>query len=324
MTVNVLVTGVGQTIGLGILKALACSGLDYRVWVTDCNPLAVGLHMMDQGSLLPSVTTSPHQYLQALAQLCRQAKIAIILPGSEPELQVLCKVASDFQRETDTFIMTGCAKAVLGAMDKWQTFQFLTSQGFPVPHTILPTPANLEPFAQEQGFPLIVKPRRGSASRGVYLVENPEQLRFYALSQPGVIVQEYIGPMAEEYTAGVFLPSPGHSHGCIVLQRELVAGVTFRAEVAEAEDVRAYTCKIGEKTGLTGPCNVQFRRAARGPVVLEINPRFSSSVSIRAHFGFNEPAMAIQHFILQEELAPPRISRGIALRYWEEKYVPQE
>ena len=34
----------------------------------------------------------------------------------------------------------------------------------------------------------------------------------------------------------------------------------------------------------------------KGPIPFEINARFSGTTAIRAHFGFNEPELAIQSY----------------------------
>ena len=67
-----------------------------------------------------------------------------------------------------------------------------------------------------------------------------------------------------------------------------------------------------------GPTNFQFRRGADGPKLLEINPRISSSTSIRTAFGYNESAMALDYFLNRRDPVQPRIRRGRAVRYTDE------
>jgi carbamoyl-phosphate synthase large subunit len=55
--------------------------------------------------------------------------------------------------------------------------------------------------------------------------------------------------------------------------------------------------------------------------VFEINPRFSSTTVIRAHFGFNEPEMCLRELVLGEQLRTPVTRQGFALRYWDEVYL---
>jgi carbamoyl-phosphate synthase large subunit len=68
-----------------------------------------------------------------------------------------------------------------------------------------------------------------------------------------------------------------------------------------------------------GPTNFQFRRCLDGPTLLEINPRISSSTSIRMAFGYNESAMALDFFLDHRNPVQPPIRRGRAVRYIDER-----
>ena len=47
----------------------------------------------------------------------------------------------------------------------------------------------------------------------------------------------------------------------------------------------------------------------------------SHFVAVRAHFGFNEPEMALRSFFYGEALPAPKVFSGVALRYHEEVFV---
>ena len=42
---------------------------------------------------------------------------------------------------------------------------------------------------------------------------------------------------------------------------------------------------------------------------------------MRAHFGYNEVAMALKSFVRNEALSKPNIKDGVAMRFWEEHYL---
>jgi carbamoyl-phosphate synthase large subunit len=58
-----------------------------------------------------------------------------------------------------------------------------------------------------------------------------------------------------------------------------------------------------------------------GPVPFEFNPRFSGTTAMRAHFGFNEPAMLIRSYLLGEDVPEPEQRKGLAFRYLDEVFV---
>ena len=70
-----------------------------------------------------------------------------------------------------------------------------------------------------------------------------------------------------------------------------------------------------------GPTNFQFRKQGQLLKLLEINPRISSSTSIRSKFGYNESLMAIEYFLDGKELKQPFIRKGKAIRYIEDLII---
>src|SRR5690554_6556803 len=69
--------------------------------------------------------------------------------------------------------------------DKWRTAQFLKRAGIGTPRTWLTLEGVLDALrAGEVQFPLVVKPRWGSASIGIEYVQNEEELRLvYSLAR---------------------------------------------------------------------------------------------------------------------------------------------
>ena len=73
-----------------------------------------------------------------------------------------------------------------------------------------------------------------------------------------------------------------------------------------------------------GSFNIQLRiRNKKEPVPFEINPRFSGTTSIRAHYGFNEPKMYIQNYYLNKPINNnfTNIKKGVCFRYVEEIFL---
>src|SRR5206468_269476 len=82
-------------------------------------------------------------------------------------------------------------------------------------------------------------------------------------------------------------------------------------------------CAVAAALHTIGPCNVQLRVTALGPVTFEINPRFSGGVSMRAHFGYNEVEMAVRDLVWSEPVPEPTTGSGRARRFWGEMYFSE-
>ena len=108
-----------------------------------------------------------------------------------------------------------------------------------------------------------------------------------------------------------------------MLRRELLEGTTYRAEAGEFPEVRRAVVRMAEVLGPMGPSNFQLRLHHGIPVCFEINIRFSGTTPIRARLGFNDVEAVLRHYVLHEPATDlPLVTRGIALRYWNEEIDP--
>lgn len=320
-TLNVLVTGAGGPLGQSIMKAVRQANLSCRLVATDRHALSVGFQWSERHYILPSAEEA--EYLPRLRAICQAEKVDAILIGSEGEMHLLAENQEAFERVTGTKIIVSPQEVLEISADKWNTANFLASKALDYPHSAIPEQVEqLEQLQSDHGFPLIVKPRRGSGSRGMFKVGNCRELEaaLQLVNQP--IVQEYLEPDEEEYTIAVFMGRDGRAKGAIVMWRELAAGLTYRARVVENGLVADAAAAVANALGPLGPCNVQLRLTERGPVTFEINARFSSTTGMRAYFGYNEVEMSLRSYVLGENIVPPKPRSGIALRFWEELYLP--
>ncbi len=72
----------------------------------------------------------------------------------------------------------------------------------------------------------------------------------------------------------------------ILILRQLGAGVTVYDGVVADSQIKKLCIDIAVALELTDSINVQLRLTRRGPVVFEINSRFSSTIVFRHKLGF--------------------------------------
>jgi carbamoyl-phosphate synthase large subunit len=106
------------------------------------------------------------------------------------------------------------------------------------------------------------------------------------------IIQEYLSPPSEEYTCGLY-KTPNEKPHVLILKRRLAGGLTGQAEVVWDEKIYDYCSKIADGLDLKGSINIQLIRTAEGPIIFEINPRFSSTAIFRDHLGFKDVIWSI-------------------------------
>lgn len=322
--ITVLITGAGSELAFSVFKACQESELPLRIVASDIGSDALGLYWADRAYLVPAVRKNPEGFLNALYEIIKQEDVKVVFPTPDHELEFLPAHRDKIQQETGCRIMVNPPSEMSRFSDKWLAYQWYIEHAIPTPLTL-----RGDEFDGEENlltmlsFPVIIKPRQGGGSRSLYFAHDFSELNKYLPLVPKPLIQEYLEPRDEEYTAGTFRTLENEVYA-IVMRRELKFGMTYKAEVVIDEDLERFCQQVIQNTQLEGVNNIQFRRTASGPKILEINPRFSSTTGIRAHFGFNEPEMFIQESVLNQRASPPYIKIGKVLRYMHEAYVQPE
>jgi carbamoyl-phosphate synthase large subunit len=317
---NVLVLGVGGNVSQGILKALATSELPCRVIGACVSSLAFGLYTVDKAYVSP--TASDPFFFYWLVDVCRAEQIHAILSGVEPVLAILARDAQRIRAESGAICIVSSPECLAIGDDKLLTCQWLRDRGFAFPRYAASEDSDaVKALVKECGFPLVAKPRSSKGARGVFEVKSEEELQSVT-GRETYLIQEYLGRPADEYTVGCFSDRDARVRGAIVLRRELLEGTTIRAEAGYFPNIRAEALRIAEALRPVGPCNIQMRMHRDVAICFEINVRFSGTTPVRARLGFNDVEAALEHYVLGRPAVDlPLVTKGIALRYWNEAYV---
>ncbi|CAB3883652.1 ATP-grasp domain-containing protein [Achromobacter ruhlandii] len=317
--VVVAVTGVGAIIGQGIVKSLRQCRYPTRIIGIDRNADSPGPHRCDAFEQKPDAPETSPDYLDYWARIVHAHGIQLILPGLEVDMAF-------FDRHRPFFADLGVALAlntpdlIAKTGNKWDFGLTLADFGYPV----IPSarPISWADAVEKLGPPpLLLKPLQGNGSRGIRLLEDEADFTYWQ-RKAGTdwMLQRVVGNAHEEFTVGVFGLGGGRRLRPLVFRRRLsTAGNTLVAEVVSTHPViEAATDRLCGYFQPLGPTNFQFRVEAGTAFLLEINPRFSSSNSLRTAFGFNEAEMAIELHLLGREPAEPRIRPGKGWRYYED------
>lgn len=324
MTLRVLVTGAGSVVGQGIIKALRLAGLPLTLVASDIAPLNAGLYRADEALILPKVESEGAA--EAIIGAIRRHAIDAVLIGSEFDVAFFAAMREHIEAETPAKVVVSPPEVVALAHDKLRTAEFLRDNGLPFGEATAPADVDAAvAAARALGYPCVLKPRHGTSNRQVHVVESEAALRAAFPQVPAPMLQALIAApqpfLDREYTCSIFKGASGAVAGPFTARRVLRGGSSWVVEVVAFSELRDLLLEIAERLPIRGPFNVQLMLTDRGPVPFEFNARFSGTTAIRAHFGFNDPAMAIQSFVLGEEVRQPDIRQGLALRYEEEVFI---
>jgi carbamoyl-phosphate synthase large subunit len=316
---NVLVLGVGGNVSQGILKALALSRVPGRIVGACTSPSAPGLFTTDASYVSPAARDA--RFLPWLLDVCRREKIHGILSGVEPVLDMLARHQAEIKNQTGAICVLNSPESLNVGRDKLTTCEWLRDHGFGYPRFASSGEASSLAALAAGGFPLIAKPRTGKGSAGILPV--PDQAALDRVSRlPDYVVQEVLGDDQSEYTAACFTDRDDAVRGVIVFHRQLQHGTTASARAGFFPEIRLEVERIAAAIKPRGPLNIQLRLHRGRPVCFEMNVRFSGTTPIRARLGFNDVEAALRHYVLGEPAADlPVVTRGQALRYWNEIYV---
>lgn len=314
---RVLVSGASGIVGYGALRSLRQAGQECFLVGTSIYNDSVAPAFCDVFEQAPP--TSAPGYLDWLLATLRRHRIDLLIPGIEIDMYHWVEHVPEI-RETGALPLLNVSELIALCKDKWGFYQRMKDAGLAcaIESSLEQDLAILE---AKFGLPFLLKPRRGFGSKGIVRVTSEEVFLKHRDDLGAVLMaQPIVGNDEEEFTASAFCDGHGGYFASMTLRRKLSRdGFTDKAEVADSAE---FAQTINELCGLfrpLGPTNFQFRCCPDGPKLLEINPRISSSTSIRAAFGYNESAMAVDYFLKHQTPVQPKIRQGRAVRYTDEQ-----
>jgi len=267
---NILLTSVGRR-GYLVRYFKEALGTDGCVWGADNSRYAPGFAYCDHRAIIPEITHP--DYLDHILGICTTHKIDILIPLIDPELEVLSGFRGEFERR-GILLLLSPQETIDIASDKLLTYRFAQQHGIGCPKTFTTTAEAMA--AIESGgidWPLLVKPRHGSASTNLMYCRDRVQLEgaFDACPQP--IIQEVVKGV--EYGFDLFgdLQSRPISVYC---KRKLAmrAGETDKAVSTNTPSLIAFGETLLKALKIIGPADVDVIVDKDCPKLLEINPRF--------------------------------------------------
>jgi carbamoyl-phosphate synthase large subunit len=323
MSIIIGVTGTGSLIGQGIIKSiLGCDRPEqYKIIGFDYFADTVGSFWCDKHFKLPDLlkpSISEDMWVDVLMNHIFEERINILFVGVDFELPILSINREKIEKNTGCSVVVSNPKVIDIANDKYTTYCFLKDNGFSHPQTWLP---HSFPFESAK-YPLIVKPRVGARSVGVYIVKDEDDLKDKLIKVNDPIIQEYLSDVNAEYTCGVICFNGQVVHS-IALKRTLKAGHTHVAEHIEEldESILSYIKGIAQVLRPHGSCNFQLRIDKDGaPKLFEINPRNSGTTFMRSLFGYNEIMYCVEYLVNGNKIEFD-LEYGKALRFYQEQRI---
>lgn len=288
-TLSVLLLGGAKRVSMCrmIVKAAAVRGvrlnlysyeLHHDVPIVELATVIIGRHFDE-----PDILEHLHEVVCA-------NNIQLMIPFVDAAVPVAARYVDRYQDVSAPVVNAGMADALF---DKIESARLFESAGLPIPATYK---------SGRPHFPLIAKPRYGSASKGIEIIETIADFRRIVAHRDKFLLQQYVEE-CDEYTVDCYVASDGRIL-CISPRRrlEVVGGEVARTITVDNAEIVAITRRIIESLHLTGALTVQFlsRRADGLLLLMEINPRLGGGAVCTVHAGGDLPG-----FIIDEAVGNP-------------------
>ena len=300
---NILVTSVGIR---GYLikyfrNALRNKG---KIFAADCNRYAPALYDADDYFILPKILEK--NYIDELFRVCLINNIQAVFSLNDMELPILAQYKNKFIKKGIKLIVSN-PRVIDICYDKYTTYKFLKENKFPFPKTFDSLGEALEEInAETLKFPLLIKPRKGSASLGIKKVFSKKDLQNKFKKEKYLIIQEFL--QGDEYGIDVFSNSNLLPVSIFIKRKiKMRAGETDKAVTVYDIKMIEFIKKLIKKLELYGPGDIDLFKRGNEYIVMEINPRFGGGYPMSHAVGAEFPEKMIK--LIDEEPLEPNFMR---------------
>jgi carbamoyl-phosphate synthase large subunit len=283
---RVLVTGAGGPAAIAAMRSLRADPTVELV-AADMDPWAAGLYLVPPQSRTLVPAGAAPGFTGALLARCLEFDVDVVLPTVDAELRPLAGARAEFEAHGIGLLLAPAA-ALDVILDKLALAEHCAG-AVRVPRTELLCSAT-DPSSWT--YPVMIKPRSGSGSRGIMKVGTAGRLA--ALDHaPGLLIQEFLP--GDEFSIDVLAGADGHVIASVPRLRARVdSGVAVGSRTVHDQELESFGRVVAETTGLTYVANVQVKRDAAGrPALLEVNPRMPGTLWLTIASGVDMPRLAL-------------------------------
>lgn len=303
---NILLTSVGRR---SYMVHYFQSALAGKGEVHACNnSYSVAMKHANHVVISPDIYSD--NYINFLLKYCKKNNIKLIVPVFDIDLPVLSLHKNIFQKE-GIHILVSDMDAIKICNDKYLTYQFLRKHRIATPETCLSI-ADAKKLLEENKFhfPLILKPRWGMGSMGVYQVDTFQELKVlykkikrdvfksYLKFESAldikhcVVIQEKLS--GQEYGLDVFNDLHGRYITTVPkIKLGMRAGETDVAKIIKHKGFNSLGKKLSKELAHIGNLDVDCFLQNGNKFVLDLNCRFGGQYPFAHLAGINFPLQII-------------------------------
>ncbi|MBX2922970.1 MAG: ATP-grasp domain-containing protein [Chitinophagaceae bacterium] len=283
-------------------------GDDGKVLASDMQDSAPAMVDADEAFIVPAIYEDG--YLDAIKKIVAEQKVDAVISLNDLELPIL-SAGKDEIEQLGARVIVSDERVIRIAFDKWETALFVESIGLRSPRTYIDLEEAKKALASgELKFPLVIKPRWGSASIGIDFPEDMEELELaYKLLtirltrsilaeaskedlSHAIMIQEKID--GDEYGMDVLNNFDGEYMGTFARKKlSMRSGETDKAISVIDPKIEEIGKTIGQNLKHIGNLDCDIFEEKGEYYILELNPRFGGGYPFSHEAGINTAAIYI-------------------------------
>jgi carbamoylphosphate synthase large subunit len=303
---NVLITYGWCRTAYAVAENLYKAG--YNVFVTDSNRLSMTRYSryVSGFDLSPDPFLFPEDYVRRLSEIIQKRKIHALIPVHEDSIAI-----RKFQMLLPPGLMIACPgyEDLLIAIDKLKIVSIAKECAVETPNTVeISSFDDLDKASKELGFPLVIKTRHGNSGKGVFIVNEKDELKIkYEHIVKRFSLENYM-PFLQQYVNG-------NVYGCCFLSHNGDILFSFSERYIRCKDggfgtsvyreqsnlplLENHTRKIVKYLNWTGIGHFDYivSRDKQHAYLIEMNPRFWGAINLSTKNGYDFPNGLLNLFI---------------------------
>lgn len=297
------------------------------VYVGNCDANVASFAHADRNVVTPVIFDD--DYIEFLLEFCLKNDITVIIPLFDIDLYILSRNKSLFKSKGIDIIVSESA-VIDVCNDKWKMKCFLEEKRIQTPETFLTIETAVNAIRENRmSFPLLIKPRWGMGSIGIYEVNNLEELKVLYLKSKQQVKESYLKYESKEnYELSVLIQEkiPGQEYGIDIINNldgeyqntvvkkkySMRAGETDIAVTVKNEMIESLGEYISEELKHIGNLDMDVILSDENRIyVIDLNARFGGGYPFSHCAGVNLPEAIITWIRgeeVQKELLTPTLN----------------
>ncbi|MBD5268761.1 MAG: ATP-grasp domain-containing protein [Bacteroides sp.] len=265
-TINILMLGGARRVSMAeqLIRSGQRMGADVKIISYELMrevPIAI------IAEVIIGLKWSDPKVVDDICRICKEKEINIVLPFVDGAIEIAARCKELLPDVFIPVIEPGLAEKMF---DKVEAAKLFRDGNFEIPLTYNAINAEL---------PAIAKPRHGSASRGIKIFNNMDELMHLENLQE-YLVQEFI-ENNREYTIDCYISQEGEILTTVPrIRLEVMGGEVTRSMTVREDELIRRSREVVEYFGFRGPVTLQFLEDMDRQrfLLMEINPRLGGGV----------------------------------------------